>query len=144
MYNLLPLVIFNHRKILRKIAANKDMLEEEKKQLLEEINRLSHEIDRHRAEYEGEDIHKIALAITNISEYLNSKYIKDEHFGEEVFLMTKTLYDPIVEQRGEQRGEQKKAIEIAIALLDVLDDVTIALKTGLSQDEVTKLREENQ
>ena len=39
MYNLLPLVIFNHRKILRKIAANKDMLEEEKKQLLEEIDK---------------------------------------------------------------------------------------------------------
>ena len=66
--------------------------------------------------------------------------------------MTKTLYDPIVEQRGEQRGrmlgeqigERKKAIEIAIALLDVLDDVTIALKTGLSQEEVTKLRKENQ
>ena len=61
-----------------------------------------------------------------------------------LFLMTKTLYDPVVEQRGEQRGEQKKAIEIAIALLDVLDDVTIALKTGLSQDEVAKLRKENQ
>ncbi len=40
-------------------------------------------------------------------------------------------------------GEQKKALEIAIDLLDVLDDKTIALKTGFSEDEIKKLRIEH-
>ena len=50
--------------------------------------------------------------------------------------MTKTLYDPEVEKR----GEKKKAIEIAKNLLDVLDSETIATKTGLSLEEVENLR----
>lgn len=51
-------------------------------------------------ELEGEDVHKIALAMTNLTEYLNSKYIKDEDFDKEVITMIKTLYDPIVEEKG--------------------------------------------
>ncbi|WP_252237269.1 MULTISPECIES: Rpn family recombination-promoting nuclease/putative transposase [unclassified Clostridium] len=43
-------------------------------------------------------------------------------------------------QKGIQEGEYKKAIEVARNLLDVLDDETIALKTGLSIDEIKKLR----
>lgn len=37
-------------------------------------------------------------------------------------------------------GQDNKAREIAIALMDILDDETIALKTGLSIEEVIKLR----
>ena len=44
------------------------------------------------------------------------------------------------EERGEERGEKRKAIEIANNLLDILDDETIALKTGLSVAEVKELR----
>ena len=44
------------------------------------------------------------------------------------------------EERGEERGEKRKAIEIANNLLDILDDETIALKTGLSIEEVKALR----
>lgn len=40
-------------------------------------------------------------------------------------------------------GEQKKAVEIARNLLDVLDDETIAEKTGLSLDDVRELRQQN-
>ncbi|WP_252225306.1 hypothetical protein [Clostridium sp. ZBS2] len=43
-------------------------------------------------------------------------------------------------EKGIQEGEYKKAIEIARNLLDVLDDETIALKTGLNIDEIRKLR----
>ncbi len=43
-------------------------------------------------------------------------------------------------QKGIQEGEYKKAIEVARNLLDVLDDETISLKTGLSIDEIKKLR----
>ncbi|WP_061313039.1 Rpn family recombination-promoting nuclease/putative transposase [Clostridium botulinum] len=43
-------------------------------------------------------------------------------------------------QKGIQEGQYKKAIEVARNLLDVLDDETIALKTGLNIDEIKKLR----
>ncbi|MBN1077517.1 Rpn family recombination-promoting nuclease/putative transposase [Clostridium botulinum] len=43
-------------------------------------------------------------------------------------------------EKGIQEGEYKKAIEVARNLLDVLDDETIALKTGLNIDEIKKLR----
>jgi len=41
---------------------------------------------------------------------------------------------------GLEEGAKQKAIEIAKNLLDVLDDVTIAHKTGLSEEEVAVLR----
>ena len=41
---------------------------------------------------------------------------------------------------GIARGEQKAKLEVATALLDILDDETIALKTGLSIQEVGELR----
>jgi hypothetical protein len=42
---------------------------------------------------------------------------------------------------GLKEGLQKKAIEIAKNLLDVLDNETIALKTGLSLEDIEKLRQ---
>lgn len=43
-------------------------------------------------------------------------------------------------QKGIEEGEKNKAIEIAKSLLDVLDLETIALKTGLSKDEINSLK----
>lgn len=43
-------------------------------------------------------------------------------------------------EEGREEGELKKSIEIATNLLDVLDDNTIAIKTGLSVEEVKRLR----
>ena len=43
-------------------------------------------------------------------------------------------------EKGIQEGENKKAMEIARNLLDVLDDETISLKTGLSKEEILALR----
>ena len=40
---------------------------------------------------------------------------------------------------GEKIGEKKALIKVAINLLDILDDETIALKTGLKIEEVKKL-----
>ena len=45
-------------------------------------------------------------------------------------------------EKGKEEGERNKALEIARNLLDVLDDVTIALKTGLSQGDVQQLRQQ--
>ena len=82
------------------------------------------------------------LAIQNLIEYLNRNYFNDERIEEEVTTMTKTLYDPEVERNGEKNGEKKKAIEIAGKLLDVLDDKTIASKTGLSVEFIETLRKQ--
>ncbi len=48
------------------------------------------------------------------------------------------------EGKGEGRaeGEQQKAVEIANNLIDVLDDETIAEKTGLSVEKIARIREE--
>ena len=43
----------------------------------------------------------------------------------------------------EEKAKKEKAIEIAKNLLDILDNKTIALKVGLSIEEVKKLREDN-
>ena len=43
-------------------------------------------------------------------------------------------------EQGIEKGENKKAIEIAKNLLDILDDETISLKTGLSASFIKKLR----
>jgi predicted transposase/invertase (TIGR01784 family) len=43
-------------------------------------------------------------------------------------------------EEGREEGEKSKALEIAKNLLDILDDETIALKTGLSIEEVKNIR----
>jgi flagellar biosynthesis/type III secretory pathway protein FliH len=46
-------------------------------------------------------------------------------------------------EEGLEEGQQRKAVEIAKNLLDVLDDATIAAKTGLSAAQVAALRPRN-
>ncbi len=46
-------------------------------------------------------------------------------------------------EKGLQQGEKNKAIEIAKNLLGVLNDETISLKTGLTIEEITRLRQES-
>lgn len=43
----------------------------------------------------------------------------------------------------EENAEKKKAIEIAKNLLDILDDETIAEKTGLTINEVKRIRKDS-
>ena len=52
----------------------------------------------------------------------------------------KKYYTQKGEEIGVKKGEKNKTIEIAINLLDILDNKTIALKTGLSIDDVKNLR----
>ncbi len=54
-----------------------------------------------------------------------------------------TLYEIFKEEFEEGKREGKKQRDIAQNLLDVLDDETIALKTGLDIEEVRRLRNEN-
>lgn len=46
-------------------------------------------------------------------------------------------------QQGIQQGIHQRNIEVAVNLLDILDDKTISQKTGLSIEEVKKLRMDN-
>ena len=45
-------------------------------------------------------------------------------------------------EEGLKQARKQQAIEIAKNLLDVLDDETISLKTGLSIEEIKKLRKD--
>ena len=46
-------------------------------------------------------------------------------------------------EQGIEQGKEEEKVEIAQNLLDVLDDETIALKTGLTIEEVRRIRDEN-
>ena len=46
-------------------------------------------------------------------------------------------------RQGIEQGKEEEKVEIAQNLLDVLDDETIALKTGLTIEEVRRIRDEN-
>ena len=52
------------------------------------------------------------------------------------------LYNAKIEgiEEGEKRGRDQEKIEIAKNLLDILDTKTIALKTGLSIEEIERLK----
>ncbi|MEG0857171.1 MAG: hypothetical protein RSG52_11915 [Terrisporobacter sp.] len=60
--------------------------------------------------------------------------LKSEALDNELLEIQKDIFS---KEEGIKEGEKKKAIEIAKSLLDV---DTIALKTGLSIDEINKLK----
>ncbi|ONI44267.1 hypothetical protein AN641_05620 [Candidatus Epulonipiscioides gigas] len=152
MYCFLPLVVFKYRKglqsIVRSTSKTKNKPAEIKKEsqaLVDTIKQLNSEIKKL---IEGKlikltDLHTMLLAITNLTHYLNHKFIKDTNLTGEVIKMTKTLYDPAVEQRGIEQGIEQGRVEVAKSLLDILDNETIALKTKLSIEQVEQLRFEN-
>lgn len=147
MYPLLPLQLFNLRKELD-IALKKNNLDR-----IYEIEVIAKNLAKRIAneakelfdedEILGEDFHKILLGIQNLIEYLNRNYFRDDKIEEEMIDMTTTLYNPEVEKRGIEKGKKEEKLQIAINLLDVLPDEIISNKTGLSLEEVKKLRSEN-
>ena len=100
---------------------------------------------------ESEKVRNLEMSIEEIRQ-ANDELIKmsnDDTQRELYEMRAKTLKDKISAlneaerkgiQKGIQEGEKKKAIEIAKSLLDVLDVQTISLKTGLSVDEINKLK----
>lgn len=115
MYPLLPLKLFSLRKEIEKAYStrNKDKLNNllfKAKNLAFKLAEESSEIYR-KHEIIDDDFSKLLTAIQNLVEYLNRVYFKDNIIEEEVMNMTKTLYDPVVEERGIEKGIQK-GIEI--------------------------------
>jgi hypothetical protein len=48
-----------------------------------------------------------------------------------------------LDSHGREEGKKEERLHVAINLLDVLDDATIAGKSGLPLEEVEKLRKSN-
>lgn len=108
MYPLIPLQLFKLRKQLQNIMdSDKDNKEERLKEHLYEAKESAKVIAYTCDELfkdkliEGSDFHIMLIAVQNLIEYLNGKYFKNVQIEEEVKTMTKTLYDPEVEKRGE-------------------------------------------
>ena len=100
---------------------------------------------------ESEKVRNLEMSIEEIRQAKDEliKMSNDDIQRELYEMRAKTLKDKISAlneaerkgiQKGIQEGEKKKAIEIAKSLLDVLDVQTISLKTGLSVDEINKLK----
>ena len=131
MYPLLPLQIFKLRHEMENIkrsgsALNKEKIQKailnakETAQIVANESKMLYDEEK----IDGEDLHKILLAVSNLFEYLNNKYGGDEHLNEEVLKMTKTLYDPEVEKKADIRRALKDAENL--------------LKLGVSEEIVSK------
>ncbi|WP_346868480.1 Rpn family recombination-promoting nuclease/putative transposase [Clostridium sp. UBA1353] len=77
---------------------------------------------------------EVAIMTSNISKTIKETFEKTREEG-----IQKGIEEGI--EKGIEKGEKNKAIEIAKNLLDILDDETISIKTGLTIEEVKRLRE---
>ncbi|MDD3049461.1 MAG: Rpn family recombination-promoting nuclease/putative transposase [Bacilli bacterium] len=99
------------------------------------LNR-AYEIDKDKMPKELEDDENIKKAI----EKLEIMYLdKDERELYEVDLKALRVHKAEI-KTAEEKGRKKGTLEIAKNLLDVLDNETIAIKTGLTLEEIEKLR----
>ena len=92
---------------------------------------------------ESEVIRKLEMSNKEIREAKDELYrlSRSSKERELYYMREKSLKDEISALANvEEKGMQKKAIEIAKSLLDVLDAETIALKTGLTIEEIEKLK----
>ncbi|MDP4144932.1 MAG: Rpn family recombination-promoting nuclease/putative transposase [Bacillota bacterium] len=90
----------------------------------------------------AEDIHiKKAIEVLDIM-YLDEdeKELYEQNLKD---LIDKQEQLETAREEGIEKGERNKAIEIAKNLIDVLDVDTIALKTGLSREDILKLKRDN-
>ena len=104
---------------------------------------------------ESEKVRSLEMSIEEIREAKDElvRMSNDEKQREIYEMRAKILKDKVSAlneaerkgvKKGIQKGEKNKAIEIAKNLLDILDDETIAVKTGLSIEEIKELREDLQ
>ncbi len=112
MYPLLPLQVFKLRRKLKHIKEQKHN-SEQMQEILQEVMQTAKEVGKasvclyNEKIVTGEDLHKILTALGNLVRYLTSKYGNIEHINEEVEIMLKTLYDPVVEEKGIEKGIEK-------------------------------------
>ncbi|WP_304123367.1 hypothetical protein [Methanosphaera cuniculi] len=141
LYPLLPLQLFNLRKELIKLnkekTENEDKITEQMQKVMQITKQTIDETAKleENKEIKPEDMHTILLAISNLFQYLNNKYGNDTKLNEEVEIMTKTLYDPVVEARGIRIGEAKGIIRTCIEFKLEKDEILNKLKSNLNIDD---------
>ena len=151
MYPLLPLQVFKLRYKMEQIKKKHGEGSFELRETIMEAKKISETISKEGSqlfncgEIDGDDLHRILLAVANLFEYLNTRYGEDERLNEEVRAMTKTLYDPAVEQRGIEKGREegveKERKEIATQMiLDEEPIEKIKKYSKLSEEEIIELR----
>lgn len=94
---------------------------------------------------ESMDVLDGRIEFSNDTESELHRLSRDSKERELYFMREKSLKDEIsalskAKEEGLNEGLNKKALEIAINLLDILDNETISIKTGLSIDQVIALR----
>ncbi len=93
---------------------------------------------------ESEVVRSLEMSIEEIREAKDElvKMSNDDEQRELYEMRAKMLKDKISAlNEAERKGERNKALEIAHNLLDVLDNETIAVKTGLTIEAIEKLRQ---
>ncbi len=99
---------------------------------------------------ESEKVRSIEMSIEEIREAKDEliRLSNDDKQRELYEMRSKILKDKVsalneAERKGIEKGIKQRNIEIAKNLLDVLDDETISLKTGLTIEKIQQLRKEN-
>jgi len=106
------------------------------------LNR-AYEIDKDKIPKElGED-ENIKKAIEKLNIMYLDKQEREIYENDLKALRIHNAEIKTAEEKGIKQGENIKALEIAKSLLDILDNETIAIKTGLTVEEIQKLRQEN-
>ncbi len=93
---------------------------------------LDGEVDT--ATYHNEKVQKVLEIIRKDTVTPEERARMKDEYSEEALLKEER-------EKGLRQGEQQKALDIAAQLLDLLDDATIAQKTGLSIAAVVSLRQ---
>ena len=153
LYPLIPLQLFKLRKDIRNAfhQRNQKKLDELAVELAEIASEVSHTTLElfERDEIMGDDLHKMLVAINNLTEYLNRSYIHDPKLEEEVNTMTRTLYDPAVaaqaKAEGKEEGKEEAIIQVALKMIAKgNDDESVHDMTDLPLETIKRLRNEEQ
>ena len=143
MYPLLPLQVFKLRYKMEQIKRKHGEESSELREIIMEAKKISETISKegsqlfNTGEIDGDDFHRILLAVANLFEYLNTKYGEEEKLNEEVRNMTKTLYDPDVEQKGAKGAKEEDALNFL--RLGVSEEI-VAKGTGLSIEKIREMK----
>ncbi len=154
LYILLPLQIFKFRKELEKVyKSDKKDTKERLTKILEEAKEMAYTLSKQsKSLYEDkelfdEDLHKIFLSIQNLIVYLNRKYGDDDKIEKDVNRMTKSLYDPLVKEKGKIEGKIESIMVILqekfnLSLEDT-DKIAKKIKNVKDLDRINELFKES-
>ena len=104
------------------------------------LNR-AYEIDKDKIPKELEDDENIKKAIEKLEIMYLDKEEREIYENDLKALLIHKAEIKTAEEKGIKKGQHKEKINIAKNLLDILDDETIAIKTGLTINEIQRLQD---